>query len=74
MYYLNTYGNQPATYSLGFYVLPTGMRANPTVTHSDTNQGTSFSSSANDRFSVYLGANNSSSSAPRANFQADAEL
>jgi len=74
VYYMNTYGNNPSTYSLGLYVLPTGMRANPTVTHSDTSQGTSFSSSANDRFSVLLGANNSSDSAPRANFQADAEL
>ena len=74
VYYLNTYGNNPSTYSLGIFVLPVSMRSNPTVTLSDSAYGSSFSSSAIDKSSVFVGANNTSSSAPRANFQANAEL
>ena len=74
VYYLNTYGNNPSTYSLGIFVLPVSMRSNPTVTLSDSAYGSSFSNSAIDKSSVFVGATNTSSSAPRANFQANAEL
>ena len=74
VYYLNTYGNNPSTYSLGIFVLPVSMRSNPTVTLSDSAYGSSFSKSAIDKSSVFVGATNTSSSAPRANFQANAEL
>ena len=74
VYYLNTYGNNPTTYSLGTYVLPVSMRANPTMTLSDSAYGSSFSGSAIDKSTVFIQASNTSSSAPRSNFQANAEI
>tara|TARA_B100000242_G_C43001452_1_gene465265 strand:- start:205 stop:1242 length:1038 start_codon:yes stop_codon:yes gene_type:complete len=74
VYYMNTYGNNPTTYSLGTYVLPVSMRANPTMTLSDSAYGSSFSGSAIDRSTVFIQASNTASSAPRSNFQANAEL
>jgi len=74
VYYLNTYGNSPASYSLGNYVLPVSMRANPTVTMSDSAYGSSFGAAAIDRSALYVASGNTASSAPRTNFQADAEL
>ena len=74
VYYLNTYGNSPASYSLGNYVLTVSMRANPTVTMSDSAYGSSFGAAAIDRSALYIASGNTASSAPRTNFQADAEL
>ena len=74
VYYINAYGNSPASYSLATFVLPVSMRANPTVTLSDSAYGSGFGKSAIDKTAVYVSANNTSSSAPRSNFQADAEL
>jgi hypothetical protein len=74
VYYLNAYGNTPASYSLGNYVLPVSMRANPTLTMSDSAYGSGFGAAAIDRSAVYAASATTSDSAPRTNFQADAEL
>ena len=68
VYYLNTYGNSPASYSIGNYVLPVSMRANPTVTMSDSLYGSSFGAAAIDRSALYIASGNTASSAPRTNF------
>jgi len=72
--YYNGYGTSADTYSLSNVELPTVMRANPTVTDSDTANGTSFQTGAISRFMIYGAATNNASAAARAKLYAVSEL
>ena len=68
------YGTSADTYSLANVELPTVMRANPTVTDSDTANGTNFSTGAISRFIIYGAATNSAAAAARGKLYANSEL
>ena len=72
--FYSSYGTSADTYSLSNVELPTVMRANPTVTDSDTANGTSFSTGAISRFIIYGAATNSAAAAARAKLYAVSEL
>ena len=72
--FYNGYGTSADSYSLSNVELPTVMRANPTVTDSDTANGSSFSTGAISRFMIYGAATNSASAAARAKLYAVSEL
>lgn len=73
--YLTGYGSSPSVGAVGTYSLPTPMRASPTVAIVSTANGSSFSSGAGNRQSLWFTATVTSASAPRVeSFTASSEL
>jgi hypothetical protein len=68
------YGTSPTTNAIAEINLPSIMRTIPTVSISDSSQGSSFGYGSNNTETVYFTATPTGSGAPRANIQANSEL
>ena len=68
------YGTSADANALMVLGLPTGMRATPTVTESDTQNGSSFYEGGISRFAIYGAAGSTVASAARAKLYANSEL